>query len=654
VSPLAEAKEGSRALFLVRIARVGAFARGRLHILRLQLEDGTGKAQLYLFNRPYLLKDFKAGRALLIHDVPERSNAGLRFGGQSGTTELVSDEELASFEAGRVLVYYKATTVIPQTRARELASVALDRLLGRVEDPLPEPVRKARGLIGLRDALRLAHSPETWEEWDGARRRLVFDQLWLLQVALGVQRRALARIRKGRRYELQGKRQSAFRAALPFTLTGAQVRVTDEILADLGRDAPMNRLLQGDVGSGKTAVAAAAVAAAVDSGLQAAVLAPTEILAEQHGRTFEALLAPAGIRVGLLTGGLSAAGRRQVHSGLEGGDLDLVTDRAIDLVVGTHALLEPGVAIPRLGLAVIDERHKFGVRQRAALEKKGKHPDLLMMTATPLPRAVVLTQYGDTALSLLDEMPPGRGTVTTTWAHGAMARDAAYRFTIERLGAGERAFAVFPLVEESEKVNLRDATREYERLQRVFAGTPVGLIHGRMGADEKATVMREFADGAIKLLVATTVVEVGLDIPDATVMLIEHANRFGLAQLHQLRGRIGRRAKPAWCFLITSGLVTADARDRLNAMVRTRNGFELAETDLRIRGPGELLGTRQAGLAPEEFADLLLDPAALEGARDEAEKLLQADPDLASADGLKVRRALAGRLSESWGMARIS
>ncbi len=654
VRALAEAKEGERGLFLVRIAKVGAFARGRLHILRLQLEDGTAKAQLYLFNRPYLLKDFRAGRALLIHDVPERSNAGIRFGGQAGTTEMVTDEDLAAFEAGRVLVYYKATTVIPQPRARALAAAAVASLLDAVEDPLPEPVRTGRKLVGLRDALRQAHGPESWGDWDAARRRLVFDQLYLLQVALGVHRRALARIRKGRRYELKGERLGKFRASLPFNLTGAQDRVTAEIFADLARAAPMNRLLQGDVGSGKTAVAAAAIAAAADSGLQAAVLAPTEILAEQHLRTFEALLGPAGIRVGLLTGGLSAAGRRSVHAGLEGTDADLLESRSIDLVVGTHALLESKVVIPRLGLAVIDERHKFGVRQRAALERKGKHPDLLMMTATPLPRAVVLTQYGDTALSLLDEMPPGRGTVTTTWAHGAMPRDAAYKFAMERLKAGERAFAVFPLVEESEKVNLRDATQEHERLQRVFAGFAVGLIHGRMNSEEKAAVMQGFATGAVKLLVSTTVVEVGLDIPDATIMLIEHANRFGLAQLHQLRGRIGRRGNASWCFLITNGIVTADARARLGAMVRTRNGFELAETDLRIRGPGELFGTRQAGLPDEEVADLLLDPEALEAARREAEALLEADPNLGSADGAKVKRALEGRLSEFWGMARFS
>ena len=633
---------------------MGAFARGRLHILRLQLEDGTGRAQLYLFNRPYLLRDFKVGKAMLIHDVPERSAAGVRFGGQAGTTEVVNDGDLAAYEAGRVLTYYKATTVITQDRARELASIAVNRLLGTVEDPLPEALRTARGLVGLRDALAAAHCPENWADWEAARRRLVFDQLYLLQVALGAQRRALEKIRKGRRYEVAGDRLLAFRGSLPFELTAAQHRVTAEILDDLGREAPMNRLLQGDVGSGKTAVAAAAIAAATDSKLQSAVLAPTEILAEQHYHTFNALLGPAGIRVGLLTGGASAAERRSVHAGLAGGDLDLVTERAIDLVVGTHALLERDVKIPRLGLAVIDERHKFGVRQRAALERKGRHPDILMMTATPLPRAVILTQYGDTALSLLDEMPPGRGVTTTTWAHGAMARDAAYKFAIERLKAGERAFAVFPLVEESDKVVLRDATREHERLQRVFTGFTVGLIHGRMSSDEKASAMRDFADGSIHLLVATTVVEVGLDIPDATVMLIEHANRFGLAQLHQLRGRIGRRALPGWCFLITSGLVTADAHERLNAMVRTRNGFELAETDLKIRGPGELFGTRQAGLPTEEFEDLLLDSEALEAARREAEALLQTDPGLKTPDGQKVKRALEGRLSHAWDMARTS
>jgi ATP-dependent DNA helicase RecG len=375
-------------------------------------------------------------------------------------------------------------------------------------------------------------------------------------------------------------------------------------------------------------------------------MAPTEILAEQHFRTFRRLLGPAGIRVGLLTGGMGKVERRQLFAGLDGG--------YFDIVVGTHALMEDDVEIPRLGVIVIDERHKFGVKQRFALEAKGAHPDVLMMTATPLPRALILTTYGDTTLSVLDEMPPGRGPVTTTWAHGAAQRDAAYRLVAERLAKGERAFAVFPLVEQSESLELRDATREFERLRAAFKGARVGLLTGRRTPDEKEAVMREFAAGAVNLLVCTTVVEVGIDVPEATVMLIEHANRFGLAQLHQLRGRIGRSARPSWCQLVTTGQVTADAKERLAAMVKTRDGFELAELDLKLRGPGELFGTRQSGENDAESIDLLLDPVLLQSARGEAEAALASDPELAGPEGLLIREALRTRLSGSWGLARAS
>ncbi len=646
IVPLAEAKEGRRDFFLVRIAKVGAFARGRLHVIRLALEDGSSRAQAFWFNRPWMLSALKPGRALLIRDAAERSRAGVRFSGQTGTVEAVSDAETAKLESGDVLTFYRSTPTIPQARARALAAKAVAVGLDQVADPLPVEVRTRRALPALRDALRDAHAPPAWAAWEASRRRLAYEQLYLLNVALGIQRRTLAAIRKARAYVTNGRALTAFTAGLPFALTGAQRRAVAEVLGDLANPAPMNRLLQGDVGSGKTAVAAAAVAAAADSGFQSAVLAPTEILAEQHFHTFRRLLTPAAVRVGLVTGSQRKSTRKQVQAGLEGG--------YFDLVVGTHALLETDVQIPRLGLAVMDERHRFGVNQRAVLEKKADHPDMLMMTATPLPRAMVLTRYGDTGLSLLDEAPPGRGVIRTTWAAGAGQRADAFTFTMERLRAGERAFAVFPLVEESERLELKDATREFERLTKVFAEFKVGLIHGRMSGDEKSAVMKGFAAGEIQLLVATSVIEVGIDVPAATVMLIEHADRFGLAQLHQLRGRIGRGKGDAWCFLVTAPHVTSEARERLTAMVRTTNGFELAETDLTLRGPGELFGVRQHGLAGDEVEELYLDPAIMEGAREDAEALLAADPDLESAEGRPVLRALHDRLDEAWGLARAS
>jgi len=646
ITTFAEASEGERRFFLARIAHAGIFTRGRLHIIRLKLEDGTGQAQLYLFNRPYLASDYRAGRVIAICDAPDRTSSGLRFSGSPGTCEILSEEDARRITAGETVVFYRATTVIMQDRARAIAGAALSAGLPCLEETLPPELIERRGLATLASALAGAHRPASWAEWEKARRRLVFEQLFLLQVALGLNRMALARIRKPREYVLGGEKLAKVRSSLPFVLTRAQERAIQEVCDGLAGRSPMNRLLQGDVGSGKTVIAAAAVAVAADSGHQSAVMAPTEILAEQHLRTFTRLLAPAGIRVCMLASGQGRVERRQVLAGLAEG--------YFDLAVGTHALLEDDVVVPKLGLIVIDERHKFGVRQRARLEKKGRHPDVLMMTATPLPRALVLTQYGDTALSVLDEMPPGRGPVGTRWLHGAAGRAEAYRFVATRLAAGERAFAVFPLVGKSENLALRDATREYERLKKAFPAFNLGLIHGQMPGAEKERIMADFASGSLVMLVATTVVEVGIDMPDATVMLVEHANRFGLAQLHQLRGRIGRGTRESWCFLLTSGTVTTDARERLTAMVKTRDGFELAEKDLRIRGPGELFGIRQHGVMDPEYLDLMMDTGELEAARTEAEQFIAGDPDLASSEGKRIRDAIDKRLSEDWGLVRAS
>lgn len=646
ITTFAQAREGEQAFFLARITNVYIFVRGRLHIIKLQLADGTGRAFLYWFNRPYLIKEYKVGRPLAICEVPERTNAGLRFSGKAGTCELLTDEDVKRIEDGETLVFYRTTTVINQARAREIAEQGLRAGLPSLVDPLPEAVRAKFNLTGLHEALRQAHRPATWAEWEQSRRRLVFEQLYLLQVQLGLSRIAISQIRKQRQYTLNGAKLGKVLSNLPFTLTGAQRRTIEDLKSDLALAYPMNRLLQGDVGSGKTVVAAAAVAAAADSGYQSVVMAPTEILAEQHFHTFRRLFELAGIRVGLLVSGQTKTEKKQLHAGLTGG--------YFDLVVGTHALIEPDVEIPRLGLVVMDERHKFGVRQRAKLEAKGKHPDLLMMTATPLPRALILTQYGDTTLSLLDEMPPGRGGITTAWMHGAAQRAGAYKFVADRLAQGEQAFAVFPLVEESEHMELRNATKEFERLKHVFPRFRLGLIHGQMATGEKEAVMHSFTSGEIALLVSTTVVEVGIDMPDATVMLIEHANRFGLAQLHQLRGRVGRGPKPSSCFLVTTGQITAEARQRLTVMVKTLSGFELADKDLKLRGPGELFGVKQHGTLDVEYLDLLLDVAELEAARREAEALLKRDPKLSTPEGKRLRQALSTRLADTWGLIRAS
>jgi len=646
LSSFAAAREGTRSFFMARVARRDVFKRGRLHIIKLILDDGSGKATLYWFNRPYLITDYKPGIPVLVYDAPETAKAGLRFGGSAGTVEPVSEEDYRKIEEGEAVVFYRTTTVLGQERMRQLASASLDEAGAFIRDPLAPDTLEKRNMPPLGEAVREAHKPRGLMEWERARRRLVFDQLFLLQVALSMVRQTKGKIRKNRKYTDGGTRYRKFIDALPFKLTGAQRRSITELQADLSSPAPMNRLLQGDVGSGKTVIAAAGVVIAADSGFQSAVMAPTEILAEQHFQTFRRLLAPAGLKVGMLVSGLTKGQKKQVQDGLTGG--------YFDLLVGTHALIEPGVKVPRLGFAVVDERHKFGVNQRAALESKAEHPDVLLMTATPLPRALVLTQYGDTALSVLDEMPPGRGGITTEWKHGAMGRDGAFKAVASRIGEGERAFVVFPLVEESEHLVLRDATREFERLTKLFPDMRVGLIHGRMATSEKERVMKDFAGGKIQLLVSTSVIEVGIDIPEATVMVVENANRFGLAQLHQLRGRVGRGHRPSWCYLVTTGTVTYDARERLGALVRTLNGFELAEMDLKLRGPGEMFGTRQHGDPELEHLDLFSDVPLLEAARDEAESLVAGDPGLSSPRGEIVRKALASRLSSSWGMARVS
>ena len=601
---------------------------------------------LYFFNRPYLASNYKPGSSVLIHDAAERTKSGVRFSGKPGTVEELSGDDLMRLENGETVVFYRITTVLDQKRMRELAMASLEAVKNDIPDPVPADVQSRLSLPPLSESLRQAHAPSGWTEWERARRRLIFDQLFLLQIALGLGKIEHGKIQKNRKYITNGEKCRKLFSALPFKFTKAQQRVTREIAEDLVKGAPMNRLLQGDVGSGKTVVAAAAVAMAADSGFQSVVLAPTEILAEQHFRTFRRLLLPAGINVGILVSGHTKAQKKQLQAGLDGG--------YFDLLVGTHAVLEPGVNIPRLGVAVMDERHKFGVNQRSDLEQKGAHPDLLMMTATPLPRALVLTQYGDTSLSLLDEMPPGRGGIITKWLHGAMGRDDAFSRVAERIKAGERAFVVFPLVEESENLALKDATKEFERLKKVFPGVPSGLIHGRLSTEDKEAVMQAFSKGEITMLISTSVVEVGIDVPEATVMVIENANRFGLAQLHQLRGRVGRSNRPSWCHLVTSGNLTWEAKERLGALVKSLNGFDLAEMDLKLRGPGELFGTRQHGETEMEHLDLERDVSLLESAKNEAEELLKVDSALKTKQGKEVKKALKARLSDSWDLARVS
>jgi ATP-dependent DNA helicase RecG len=477
---------------------------------------------------------------------------------------------------------------------------------------------KRKKLIARAEALRQIHFPAEDTPlalYDQARSpahlRLIFEDFFWIALGISLKRGRRVKEVKGTKIKLDQATKLRIGSVLPFKLTDAQRRVVREIFKDLKSDAPMNRLLQGDVGSGKTIVALIAMLAIMENGYQTALMAPTEILAEQHARNIKRLLAKSPYRVELLTGSIRAAEKRKLHVDLAAGE--------IHACIGTHAIIQEAVAFRRLGLAVIDEQHRFGVMQRAELRARGFNPDVLVMTATPIPRSLTMTIYGDLDVSVIDEMPPGRTPIETRIC-GEEERPEVKQLIAREVAAGRQVYVVYPLVEESEKMDLKDATQRYEYLRsKVFPRLIVGLVHGKMKTAEKEDVMRRFVAGEIQILVSTTVIEVGVDVPNASVMIVEHAERFGLSQLHQLRGRVGRGAEKSYCVLLTSDKQTAVAVERLGIMAKTNDGFVIAEKDLELRGPGELLGTRQSGLPEFRVANIVRDQKFLEGARKEAE-----------------------------------
>jgi len=536
--------------------------------------------------------------------------------------------------AGALVPVYSTTEGLPQQALRSLLWRLVEAHAHEVDETLPDAVRARRRLVPLADAVRGAHFPATEAERAAAVRRLAFDDFLLLQLGLAILRSRTTR-QKGVSMRPRGELLARLRASLPFALTAAQERVWDDIRRDMAAPYPMHRLLQGDVGSGKTVVAALAVCAAVEAGYQAAVMAPTEILAEQHLATFRRLLEPLGIGVTLLTSGVKPRERAARRAAIAAGE--------IGCVIGTHALVQEPVEFRRLGLAVVDEQHRFGVHQRARLKGKGERPDVLVMTATPIPRTLALTLYGDLDVSVIDELPPGRTPVRTE-ARTESRRRQIYDFLKGQIADGRQVYVVYPLVEESELVDLKAATDMAHHLQRdVFPDLTVGLLHGRLSSEDKDAIMRSFKAGAIQVLVATTVIEVGIDVPNASVMLIEHAERFGLSQLHQLRGRVGRGAWKSYCILLTGGRLGEDAQRRVDAMTETNDGFKIAEVDLQLRGPGEFFGTRQSGLPEFRVADLLRDAPILEDARREAQTIIAEDPELRQPAHRGLRQALLTR-----------
>jgi ATP-dependent DNA helicase RecG len=533
------------------------------------------------------------------------------------------DPRFAAVHAGRRVPVYRKLGDLPSKRLREIIHAVLETIpVKEIKETLPAELRQRQKLLGRAIALREVHFPPDEANLDqyllarsAAHRRLIFEDFFWIALGIALKRGRRVKERKGVKIMIDAAVKARIASVLPFKLTNAQRRVVKQIFADVQSEAPMNRLLQGDVGSGKTIVAVIAMLATMESGYQTALMVPTEILAEQHARNIKKLLAPTPYRIELLTGSLKTAAKKRLQAELAAGE--------IHACIGTHALVQEAVSFKSLALAVIDEQHRFGVMQRAELRARGFNPDVLVMTATPIPRSLAMTVYGDLDVSVIDELPPGRTPVETK-VLGEDQRVEVTRLLTREIKAGRQVYVVYPLVEESEKVDLRDATRRFEYLRdAVFPKYRVGLIHGKMKTAEKDDVMKRFVSGEVQILVSTTVIEVGVDVPNASVMVVEHAERFGLSQLHQLRGRVGRGAEKSYCLLLTADKKTAVAMERLGIMQQTSDGFLIAEKDLEIRGAGELLGTRQSGLPEFRIGNLVRDQQILEQARKEAEFYLE-------------------------------
>lgn len=643
----------------------------RLSVLEVGVEDQTGRMQVIFFNQPYLADVLTIGKCVMM--------SGRVIAGRQGWMvprmdvaqfEVVGEETESTLHVGRIVPIYHETKGWTSRQMRVLEKELLEEYAHELRDHLPVQLRARQRLIPIQEALQSVHFPKAGTDLrlleqgkTAAHRRLAFEELFLLQLALAARQRSVRCEPKTISFNPRSPMLEKLARLLPFRLTPAQDRVIREIFRDMIAPRPMNRLVQGDVGSGKTVVALHAMVMACGSGYQAALMAPTEILAEQHYRNLSGMLEALGLKVVLVRGGDKAAEKKAQAAGLASGDTHVA--------IGTHALIQKGVAFKNLGLAVVDEQHKFGVLQRKTLIDKGYRPDVLVLTATPIPRTLAMTVYGDLDLSIIDSLPPGRKPVRT-FLFGEPQRRRAYQILRDELRSKRQAYVVYPLVEESEKTDLRAAIQGADRLQHEeFPEFRVGLLHGRMKAAEKEAVMADFKAGRIHLLVATTVIEVGVDVPNATVMLIEHAERFGLAQLHQLRGRVGRGAEQSYCLLMTASMNRTKmplgrrpagtmeeppsvARERLEALVQSNDGFVIAEEDLRIRGPGEFFGLRQWGMPEFRVANIVRDGDLLQQARLEAFSLLKLDPGLKAPAHQILREAMLRKWEKKLELGSIS
>ncbi len=627
---------------------------GRRRVLEATATDGSGGmlTLLWYHQLAYFRSRFREGQRVLLHgkvEAPKGLQRSLRLRMVHPEVELLEGGDDA--ETGRIVPIYGKPAGIPIGAMRRLVHSAVEHYAARTPSVLPAEIATRRGIMDLAEALRAVHQPEPDADVEdlnaacsAAHRSIVYDELFFLQLGLALRKHHVVE-EPGIAFPVPAARTADLVASLPFAYTAAQRRVIAEIERDMAEPHPMHRLVQGDVGSGKTVVALHAATIAIAAGHQAALMAPTELLAEQHCATIRRFGQPIGLRVALLTGGVQGKLRGRTERAIARGD--------IDLVVGTHALIQEGVEFKRLGLGIIDEQHRFGVLQRQTLKRHGTNPDILLMTATPIPRTLALTLYGDLDVSALDELPPGRRPVVTR-VFNQRQRERVLELVAHELDAGRQAYVVYPLVSESEKTDLLDATR----MARELAAGPLqryrlGLMHGQMRSDEKDAVMRRFRDGEYQVLVCTTVVEVGIDVANATVMVIEHAEHFGLAQLHQLRGRVGRGEHRSLCFLLASYAQGDQARERLRVMEDTNDGFRIAEKDLELRGPGEFLGTRQSGLPDFRAANLVRDGDLLRDAQADAAAWLAADPGLASPASQPLRVVLEARWAGRLELARV-
>lgn len=636
VASLRDVRPGSDATVVGRVHEIRVKKpRPRLTITEIALVDGTGVLLGVWFNQPYAKSRFQIGDKVAFAGRVEM-DFGFKQIKNPFTEKLPADDDSGS--VGRVLPVHRATEGLSTGWLRRLVAAAVDDY-SDVPDHLPASLRASREFVGLAVALRDIHFPPSMHDALEARRRLAYDELLMLQLYMAMRRHALTRERVGTSHVVTGPALAALREASPFEPTADQKRAIDEVLHDMSEPRPMNRLLLGDVGTGKTLVAAHALAVVADTGSQAAMMAPTEVLAIQYAEKVGPLLDSAGVSWALLTGSTPVAAKREILQRVASGD--------VHVLFGTHSLLEESVAFKRLTLAVVDEQHRFGVNQRLGLRSKGAAADLLVMTATPIPRSLALTLYGDLATSYLRTRPiAGAGLTTEVLARAQ--QDRAYKRIRSEVAAGRQAYVICALVDESDAAQAKAATAEAERLRSdVFPDLRVGLLTGRMRPAEKARTMREFRDGSIDVLVSTTVVEVGVDVPNATVMLVEDADRFGLAQLHQLRGRVGRGSYPGEVYLSAESK-SAEARERLDALAATTDGFALAEQDLRLRGEGRILGDRQHGMPELKLASVLSDMELIEAARADAFMLVSADPHLAFPEHAPLMREVRRTFDTAW------